>query len=305
MATTICPRCQYSNPSDHLYCENCGTRLPDDRDAEVGSAHRSQSPPGNQEAPRQEMPQGPPTGAGPDRPSEPYEHPQPLASEMSTPPKSRLSLWMVLLAGGAVMFCGLFALVAVLLVWGSDDSADTATDGTPAISAADLEPFRPNPAGGEPSISGETVSSDSGTVTAVLPSGAEWDVLSTEGGFISLEHSYGFMEIGVYRSDFPTTPGELMDEEVEWMQEDFSGAEVIVGPEHFEFENGNGVMFAMAYDIDLLVLDIPELDVYALGVDSSGIVVIWVNFYGLADEWDEFAAAVEPVVQSIRSPLFE
>jgi hypothetical protein len=305
MATTICPRCQYSNPSDHLYCENCGTRLPNDRDSDVESAHRSQSPPGNRESPRQEMPQGPPTGAGPDGPSKPHEHPQPLASEMSAPPKSKLSLWIVLLAGGAVMFCGLFALVAVLLVWGSDDSADAATDGTPAIAAADLEPFRPNPAGGEPSISGETVSSDSGTVTAVLPSGAEWDVLSTEGGFISLEHSYGFMEIGVYRSDFPTTPGELMDEEVEWMQEDFSGAEVIVGPEHFEFENGNGVMFAMAYDIDLLVLDIPELDVYALGVDSSGIVVIWVNFYGFADEWDVFAAAVEPVVQSIRSPLFE
>jgi hypothetical protein len=89
------------------------------------------------------------------------------------------------------------------------------------------------------------------------------------------------------------------------MQDEFSGAEVIVGPEYFEFENGTGVMFAMTYSIDFLILDFAEIDVYSLGVDSSGTVVLWVNFYGFAEDWDDFSADVEPVVQSIRSPLFE
>jgi hypothetical protein len=282
MSSLICPECQYSNPTDHLYCQNCGTKLPDAQGAEAESS-------------------GYPQAIAADRQSSIDIPPSAPASSS----KSRLSLWLILLAGGAVMFCGLVAFVTLLLVWGSDDAADAATDGAPPVTAADLESFRPDPAGGQSSVTGETVSSDSGTVTIVLPEEHEWDVLATDDRFISLEHLYGYMDIGVYRSDFPTTPEELMDEEVEWMQEEFSGSEVVVGPEYFEFENGNGVMFVMAYDIDLLVLDIPEIDVYAFGVDPSGTVVLSVNFYGFEEDWDEFTAAVEPVVQSIRSPLFE
>jgi hypothetical protein len=282
MSSVNCPRCHYSNPADHLYCQNCGTRLPRENDAPVPSAVAPPDQPHTTDGSLEAPPSAPPNA-----------------------PKSRRTLWIVLLASGAVLFCGLCVVVGLVLVWAGGNSSDDSTDGTPVVTGAELESFRPDPAGGEPSTTGESISSDSGTVTVLLPPDDEWDVVSTDDDFISLEHLYGYLDIGVYRSDIPTSPDDLMREEVESVQNEFPGTEVVVGPDYFEFENGEGVIFALGYELDLVIIDLSDLDVYALGVDTSETVVIWVNIYGLEEDWDELAAAVEPVVQSIRSPLFE
>ncbi len=279
MSSVNCPRCHYPNPADHHYCQNCGSKLDVEAVDETPPSSQYQSSAEQQQPARQD--------------------------ESSS--KSNRSLYLILAAAGVLVFCGLFVVVLFVLALAGGDSSDDGTGGTgtPELSSADLEPFQPDPAGGDVSTSGETVSSDSGTLSLVVPEGNDWDVLSTEDGFVVLEHDYGFLEVGVYRSDFPTTPEELMDEELEWMQEEFPELEVVAGPDSFEFENGTGIAFATSYDIDLFIIDVPELDVYVLGVDESETVVIWINFYGLADEWDSFAADVEPIVRSIRSPLFE
>jgi hypothetical protein len=300
MSSITCPQCSYPNPEDHLFCQKCGSRLTgtDEQD----TFEPDESPHETEEQFAAELEYSDSSEFEPD-PTQSTMPAEPAAAEPA--PSRGIRLWMIILAGAGLMVCGFLAIIVVLAVIGLSDVSGDDNSGEHAIEVADFQRFLPDPSAGEVTVSGETVSSDTGTVSVVIPEDSDWDVVTTQGGFVSLEHTFGFLDIGVFRSDFPTTPDELMDEEVEWMLEEYSDSEVILGPEYFEFENGAGVMFVMAYDMELIILDFPELDVYSLSVDDTGTVVLWINFYGLESEWDDFSGDVEQVVATIRSPLFE
>jgi hypothetical protein len=301
MAIT-CPQCNYSNRDQNAYCENCGVRLPSPDEASQAKGSFGLPPPtpgylaAHGVASGDAIMSTPSAGVLPERAA-------PAAAPAEPAKKSRLSLLVVVIVGAFIVLFGFLALGALLLM---SDAGKIGTSSVSDFSTADLEPFVAQPAAGPVAIEGETVFSDAGTVSLVLPDGGDWTVLATNSGYIDLEHSRGFLTVGVQHSTRPTSPDALMEEEMAWMQSEFPDAEVVAGPEYWEIENGSGVTFALYYEESaFLGVESYNIDVYTIGTDSSGTATLWINFYGWEEDWEELHTAVVPVVESIRSPHFE
>jgi hypothetical protein len=301
MAIT-CPQCNYSNPDQNAYCQNCGLRLPSPDEVSQASGSSGLPPPtpgylaAHGVASGDALMTTPSAGILPGSAA-------PVAAPLEPAKKSRLPLVVIAIVGTFVVLFGFLALGALLLM---SDVGEIGTSTVSDFSTADLESFVPQPAAGPVAIEGETISSDAGTVSLVLPEGGDWILLATNGGYIDLEHPKGYLTVGVQHSTRPTSPDALMEEEMAWMQTEFPDADVVAGPEYWEIENGSGVTFALYYEESkFLGVESYNIDVYTIGTDSSGLATLWINFYGWEEDWEEFHAAVLPVFESIRSPHFE
>jgi hypothetical protein len=296
-----CPQCSYENPEHNAFCENCGLRLPSPSEAGsvLPSAGTLAGAPGNLAAQGVASGQSelfPQVGAV----SEPVV-PETTPADSGT--RNRLPLLVIALIGAFVVLIGFIALGVLLLLSGVEEmGTSTVSD----LSSESLQGFVPQLTAETATIEGETISSDTDTVTLVLPDDSEWSVMGTEDGYVHLEHPLGFLTVGVQHSFQPTTPDALMEAEISWMQTDFPDAEVVAGPEYWQLENGSGVTFALYYEeSEFLGVESYNVDVYAIGTDADGMTTLWINFYVWEEDWEEFHEAVRPVFDSIRSPHFE